>query len=116
MKQLEIRTDLSNCETVIMRAIWECDGDISNAQLMSVLTEQFGKEYARTTLVTFLHRMKEKGFIESYRKGRNSYVHALIAKEDYLSYKAARDCQFWYKGDAAAFISNILLSQSLNEK
>ena len=90
--------DLSACETVIMKVIWDAVDDIALQQLIVDLREQYGKDYARTTVVTFLGKMAEKGFISTYRVGKHSYVHALKDETD-----------FWFGGkpeDAMAAICN----------
>ena len=52
-----MREELSVCEAPIMKIIWESNPDISVPELVKQLNEQYGKEYARTTVVTFLTRM-----------------------------------------------------------
>ena len=52
--------DLSACETVIMKVIWDAVDDIALQQLIVDLREQYGKDYARTTVVTFLGKMAEE--------------------------------------------------------
>ena len=54
---------LSACETIIMKAIWDEDGDISIQNLIEVLKTKWGKDYARTTVVTFLLKLAAKGFV-----------------------------------------------------
>ena len=54
-----MREELSVCEAPIMKIIWESNPDISVPELVKQLNEQYGKEYARTTVVTFLTRMAE---------------------------------------------------------
>ena len=49
-----MREELSVCEAPIMKIIWESNPDISVPELVKQLNEQYGKEYARTTVVTFL--------------------------------------------------------------
>ena len=56
-----MREELSVCEAPIMKIIWESNPDISVPELVKQLNEQYGKEYARTTVVTFLTRMARKG-------------------------------------------------------
>ena len=64
-----MREELSVCEAPIMKIIWESNPDISVPELVKQLNEQYGKEYARTTVVTFLTRMAGKGYIEFWFHG-----------------------------------------------
>ena len=70
--EVGMREELSVCEAPIMKIIWESNPDISVPELVKQLNEQYGKEYARTTVVTFLTRMAGKGYITTQRRGRIS--------------------------------------------
>ena len=59
-----MREELSVCEAPIMKIIWESNPDISVPELVKQLNEQYGKEYARTTVVTFLTRMQERDILQ----------------------------------------------------
>ncbi|MBR5474571.1 MAG: BlaI/MecI/CopY family transcriptional regulator, partial [Lachnospiraceae bacterium] len=54
--------ELSAAEALIMKAIWDAKQDISVIELMKVLKEDYGKDYKRTTMATFLLRLSEKDF------------------------------------------------------
>jgi predicted transcriptional regulator len=90
---------LTVCEEVIMKAIWNADGDIATQDLIEVLRTQHGKDYARTTVTTFLIKLTAKRFVHTYRKGKNSYVHATINEEEYKDMILKHMIDFWYAGD-----------------
>ena len=72
-----ITRDLSDCETLIMKIIWDAKEDVAVQELIVRLRERFGKDYARTTVVTFLKKLSDKGY------GRASYAHAEKDEEHY---------------------------------
>ena len=63
MKDIELEEgrDLTSCETLIMKTIWDEKEDISAIDLRRKLKERYGKDYSRTTLATFLIKMSDKG-------------------------------------------------------
>lgn len=77
MSKRTVFTELSVCETLIMRQIWAYEGDIPVQTLIVKLNEEYGKNYARTTVVTFLSKLKDKKFVETYRIGKMSFAKAL---------------------------------------
>ena len=83
MSKRTVFTELSVCETLIMRQIWAYEGDIPVQTLIVKLNEEYGKNYARTTVVTFLSKLKDKKFVETYRIGKMSFAKALRTEEDY---------------------------------
>lgn len=94
--EVGMREELSVCEAPIMKIIWESNPDISVPELVKQLNEQYGKEYARTTVVTFLTRMAGKGYITTQRRGRISYVHAIKSEQEYNSNWRKRKSSFGF--------------------
>ena len=94
--------NLSAAETVIMKAIWDEVEDISIPDLIEKLRTKWGKDYARTTVTTFLTKMTAKGYIRTYRKGKLSYAHAIKSEEDYKDKLLNDMIKFWYDGNIAA--------------
>ena len=104
---------LSACETVIMKAIWDEEEDISIPNLIEVLRTKWGKDYARTTVTTFLTKLVAKGYVRTYRKGKLSYAHAVRSEEDYRTKLAANDRDFWFGGKISSLISALCSDRKL---
>lgn len=107
MEYVKEDKNLSASETVIMRAIWAAGEDIAVTDLIEVLRVRYGKDYARTTIATFLLRLSEKGYIGIYRKGKPSYIHALKSEEEYKKKLLQEETEFWYGGSVANLISTL---------
>ena len=97
-----------------MKAIWDAGEDISVSDLMATMKDQYGKEYARTTVATFLLRLSGKGYIDTYRNGKLSYAHAVITKEEYRKELAAKDVDFWFKGNTIDLLAALHESGKLS--
>ena len=80
-----VTRELSACETLIMKVVWDAKEDIAVQELIVQLKEQYGKDYARTTVVTFLGKMADKGFVSTHRRGKNAFVHAEKNEDAYKS-------------------------------
>lgn len=100
MKHIDMEEgkDLTSCETLIMKTIWDEGGDISAIELRRKLKDRYGKDYSRTTLATFLIKMSDKGFVKNYREGRNSYVRAVKSEEVYKQELLEDTKKFWFSG------------------
>lgn len=99
--------NLSVCETIIMKAIWNEEEDISIPDLIKVLRERYGKDYARTTVTTFLTKLMAKGYVRTYRKERLSYAHAIKSEEEYKEKLLKEMVEFWYGGSKKALIEKL---------
>lgn len=106
---------LSACETVIMKAIWDAEGDISIPDLIEVLRTKWGKDYARTTVTTFITKLMAKGYVDTYRKGKLSYACAVKSEEEYKRKLAANDRDFWFGGKITNLISALCCDQKLTQ-
>lgn len=107
---------LSECEEVIMKAVWDAGEDISIPDLITVLRERYGKDYQRTTVVTFLTRLAGKDYVETYRRGRLSYARPLKSEEEYKSYLAGRELNRWFRDDASDYVSSLLKERGISRE
>ena len=114
--EVGMREELSVCEAPIMKIIWESNPDISVPELVKQLNEQYGKEYARTTVVTFLTRMAGKGYITTQRRGRISYVHAIKSEQEYKQQLAQKEIEFWFHGSLADFAQTLCAAAPLTHE
>ena len=115
MSKRTVFTELSVCETLIMRQIWAYEGDIPVQTLIVKLNEEYGKNYARTTVVTFLSKLKDKKFVETYRIGKMSFAKALRTEEDYRRKVIQDDTDFWFDGKPSALLASYLEDRTISK-
>ena len=109
------RKELSGAETIVMKAVWDEGKDLSVRQLIAKLESDYGRRYQRTTVVTFLGRMAEKGFVETYRVGKLAYVHAICTEEEYRDYILNKDMKLWCGGRVSHLVSALLSRNRISE-
>ena len=110
------RGELSGCECLIMKTIWDVREDIAVQDLIRELAVRYDKNYARTTVVTFLHKMAEKGFVSTYRKGKASYVHAEKSEQEYKAKLLQEQTAFWFGGKPSRVVAALCDSQELSKE
>ena len=110
------KDELSSSEALIMKVIWDAGGDISVPDLMRTLKEEYDKDYARTTIATFMLRLSDKRFATTRREGKISFAVATKTEQEYLDALASKETRFWFKGCAANYISALHRSGSLSEE
>lgn len=108
--------NLSSAESLVMKTIWEAGEDISVPDLMTVLKVKYAKDYARTTVQTFLLKLSEKGFVRIYRKGKLSYVRVVKGEADYKARILREELDFWYHGNVAELIAGLFRAGEMTEK
>ncbi len=107
---------LSTCEAIIMKAIWDKGEDISIPELSETLRTRYGKDYKRTTIVTFILNLTAKGFARQYRVGRYAYVHATKSEEEYMQKLLREQMDFWFHGDAAKMVTALCSCEKISKE
>lgn len=106
---------LTMSEATIMKAIWDEENDISILNLIEKLRTKYGKDYARTTVVTFLLKLSSKGFVKTYRSGKSSFVHATKKEEEYKKKLLSEEADFWFQGSVPNLMSALCNERKLTK-
>lgn len=105
---------LTECETLVMRCIWEAADEIAVQDIIDNVAKTYGKKMKRTTASTFILKLRDKGFIEGRQEGRNMYYHALISEEEYKQSRAKDYLDFWYGGSLNRAVAKLCESAELS--
>ena len=62
-------SEITDGELLIMKCLWDEDHPLSAEEIIDALKFRFQKESKGSTVYTFLSRLKDKGYVDSYRKG-----------------------------------------------
>lgn len=108
--------EISGCESFIMKIVWESKEDISTPELIEKLRTKYGKDYARTTVATFIQRLAEKGFVTTYRKGRTAYVRAIKREDEYIGKMVCDTDKFWFSGNTPKFFAALCNNKKLSKQ
>ncbi len=109
------KSDLSECEMVTMRCVWDLGESATAFNVINMLAEDYGMVYKETTVYTFLTKLKEKGFVDTRKKGVTYYV-PLISETEYLKKVAKKYLDFWFHGDVVYAVSEVLAGEKLSRK
>lgn len=71
---------LPESELEIMMVIWSAPGGVDSAYIM----ERLDKSWVKPTVLNFLSRLCERGFLELTKDGRRNFYRPLISREEYL--------------------------------
>ena len=66
-----------------MKVIWESGRTLSTSELKASLEEQ--RPWNVSALQTLLNRLIDRGFLESYKEGKNRFYTPLVAEQEYLA-------------------------------
>ena len=103
---------LPDAELEVMQAIWSCESPVKRSEIDEILKESH--PMAQTTLLTYLTRLADKGFIEIIKENRTSSYIPLIQENDYIKEQSKTFFHKLCKGNISVFAS-ALCSDVLSE-
>ena len=102
---------LTPLETQIMNALWK----LSKASVREV-QEQLKNEKAMAynTVLTMMRILRDKGFVESQRKGRTDIYRPVLSRKQIGRSYLDEMLQTFFSGSASALVSQLLESKKMN--
>ena len=75
--------ELSEVEILIMKSIWKLGDGITVYEIIDYLDQVYDRKYTRSTVKTYITKLKKKRFVDTQVKGNYSYITAKITEEMY---------------------------------
>ena len=95
---------LPDAELEVMQAIWSLEPPVTAAAVQ----QRVSKEWKATSVLTFLSRLCDKGFLSCGKEGRQNYYTPLVSREAYLQ----RESTSFVKRLWGASVKNLVASLS----
>ena len=92
---------LPDAELEVMQIIWDKGGGVSRQEVERELSAR--RSLAPTTILTFLTRLCEKGFLSLRKEGRSNLYEPLITEKDYLASESRLFLDRLFNGSVANF-------------
>lgn len=105
---------LPDAELEIMKIIWDAKEDVSSAYIMQQLKGT--KTWGNTTVLNFLARLVERGFIKSERVGKCNIYTAVIEEEDYLQNESKSFLERLHGNSVKSLMAALYNSHSITER
>ncbi len=86
-------------ELEIMQIVWQQEPPVSR----SVIEQSLRKDLAPSTVLTFLTRLCDRGFLSVSRHGRMNLYTPLVSRKDYLAGESRRMLDRLFGGSLSAF-------------
>ena len=96
---------LPDGELTIMQIVWKNEPPVSRSAIEKELQDK--KVLAPSTIITFLTRLCDKGFLRVEHQGRTNLYTPLIAQKDYLAGESRDFLDRVYGGSVSAFAASL---------
>jgi predicted transcriptional regulator len=104
---------LPDSELEIMMIIWEANEPITSAYASEKLKDK--REWKITSVLTFLARLVEKGFVTSTRQGKVNIYSAVISEQEYLESESKSFLEKLYGNSLTTFVSSLYKSNRISD-
>ena len=96
---------LPDSELEIMMIIWELDKPVTRTEIEEKMVSD--RKLSPTTILSFLSRLQEKGFLAMEKEGRNNVYIALIDREIYIQKESWNVLKRLYDNSPKKFLEAI---------
>ena len=105
---------LPDSELEIMMIIWELDKPVTRTEIEAKLHKDI--HWSPTTVLSFLSRLEEKGFLAVEKVGKNNLYISMIDKEIYIQKESWNILNHLYQGSPKNFLSALYEGKGLSER
>ena len=105
---------LPDSELELMMIIWNHDHAVSRKDIEKHIGAE--KKWTATTILSFLTRLVEKGFVEVEKRGKINYYRALIKEQDYMNKESKSILEKMYNNSIKNFITALYDGNNLSDK
>lgn len=105
---------LPDSELEIMMIIWELNKPVTRFEIEAEMGEE--RRLTATTILTFLARLQEKGFLAVEKVGKNNLYSPLIEKEVYMQKESKNILQRLYSNSAKNFLAALYDGENLTKE
>lgn len=103
---------LPDSELEIMLIIWELDKPVNRLEIEERM--EGDRKLSPTTVLSFLSRLQEKGFLEVKKAGKNNLYIALIDKDTYMRAESKNILKRLYQNSAKNFLAALYDGDNLS--
>lgn len=105
---------LPDAELELMKIIWEAKEGVTSSYMMEKLKGI--KTWSNTTVLNFLARLVERGFLKSERVGKSNVYTALIEEVDYLENESKSFLQRLHGNSMKSLIAALYNSKAISDE
>ncbi len=85
-------------------------------EIIDYLDQVYDRKYTRSTVKTYITKLKKKGFVDTQVKGNYSYITAKITEEMYREEQMELMKDFWHDGSVKELVQTLTHTISKEEK
>lgn len=105
---------LPDAEFEVMLAIWNATPPVNTAYLMEAVGK--ARSWKAPTLISFLVRLEDRGFITSTKKGKERYYEPSSDKAEYIRIASEQFVNQYHGGSFVSMMDSLYSEKKLSEE
>ncbi len=105
---------LPDSELELMMIIWDAGHPVTRNEIEEKLPGE--RRLSATTILSFLSRLEEKGFVRVRKEGRNNVYEPVVRKEDYLTQESRSIWKRLYQNSVGNFMTALGRGDELTDQ
>lgn len=105
-------TRLPDSELEIMKIIWAAGSTVTSDYIM----ENLDKTWRKTTVLNFLTRLCDRGFIKCHKDGRFNIYEPLVKKDDYLKEESKSFLQKLHNNSLTSLVASLYNGKNISKE
>lgn len=105
---------LPDAEFEVMLAIWNAVPPVNTAYLMEAVGK--GRSWKAPTLISFLVRLEDRGYITSFKKGKERYYEPSSDKSEYIRTASEQFVKQYHGGSFVSMMDSLYKDKKLSEE
>ena len=110
----DYRKKLPDAEFEVMLAIWDAIPPVNTAYLMDAVGK--ARSWKAPTLISFLVRLEDRGFITSTKKGKERYYEPTSDKSEYIRMASEQFVNQYHGGSFVSMMDSLYSEKKLSEE
>ncbi len=110
---MELKT-LPNSELELMMILWRAGVPLTRMEIEERLPKK--RTLSKTTILSFLSRLEEKGFVLVKKEGRNNRYLPLVQESDYLKQESGSILKKLYGSSVKKFVAALYDGDGLSKE
>lgn len=105
---------LPDSELKIMKIIWKVGTPVQSAYIQNQIKGK--KDWAACTILVFLSRLVEKGYLTSEKQGKVNIYTAVVDEQDYLQVEGRSFLEKLYGNSLKTLIASLYDGNTINDR
>lgn len=104
---------LPDAEFEIMKTIWSMSEPVTSSQIAEKMSDH---NWKLPTLISFLKRLIEKGFLRTEKTGKERQYYSLVSQSDYLKFETENFFGSVHNNSLSSLVTNLYETDKLSSQ